>query len=113
MYFDGFPRLLDDELLYSGCAVYCKRAGYFTDQDALEDIFGARQLRISIDLPSHIAHLASAIPQPYGYSAEYLIFYHTLFPYYKVFANRENVAKAISTMLFSDMRGAHVYFGIC
>ncbi|MEO8391440.1 MAG: TnsD family Tn7-like transposition protein [Chloroflexota bacterium] len=84
-----FPTPFPDELFYSLYARYVERVGYFSTKAILQDTFGPRARRLYYDLPTHLADFVSRLPPGYAYSAEELIFKHTLYPLYQPFLQED------------------------
>ncbi len=92
-----FPDPYPDELFYSICARYSRRAGYRSQTYTTYDLFGARIL-VAIALPSNLNHLISVFPPGHRYTVDQLIDEHTLLPFYAPFLPPERVVKVRENM---------------
>jgi hypothetical protein len=92
-----FPDPYPDELFYSICARYSRRAGYQSQTYTTYDLFGARIL-VAIALPSNLNHLISVLPPGHRYTVDQLIDGHTLLPFYAPFLPPERVVKVRESM---------------
>jgi Tn7-like transposition protein D/TniQ len=88
-----FPEPFPDELFYSLCARYRRRAGYHGRVSTMRDLFGSTEFKMVIDLPSHLDHLVASLPPGHDYPADRLIDEHTLLPFYAPFLSPERVAR--------------------
>ena len=93
-----FPTPYADEILYSTLARYCIRSGNVREIHNFEDLFGTRNCVASLELPTHLDALISNMPVGAKYTAEYLIYKHTLFPFVAAFIPEERAKKIIQTM---------------
>ena len=93
-----FPTSYPDEILYSTFARYCIRSGNVREIHNFEDLFGTRNCVASLELPTHLDALISNMPVGAKYTAEYLIYKHTLFPFVAAFIPEERAKKIIQTM---------------
>ncbi len=93
-----FPTSYPDEILYSTFARYCIRSGNVREIHNFEDLFGTRNCVASLELPTHLDALISNMPVGAKYTAEYLIYKHTLFPFVAAFIPKERAKKIIQTM---------------
>jgi hypothetical protein len=80
-----FPEAYPDELLYSICARCFDRMCYPSKQSLVQELFGKRTILACIELPSHLDILIAALPERHHYTADQLIDYHTLLPFYGPF----------------------------
>jgi Tn7-like transposition protein D/TniQ len=92
-----FPDPYPDELFYSICARYSRRAGYQSQTYTTNDLFGARIL-VAIALPSNLNHLISVLPPGHRYTVDQLIDEQTLLPFYAPFMPPERVVKVRESM---------------
>jgi hypothetical protein len=95
-----FPKAHPDELLYSICARCFDRMGYPNKQALVQEIFGKRTVLACIELPSHLDNLIAVLPTGHHYTADQLIDYHTLLPFYGPF-----LPPARLNRVRQDMRG--------
>lgn len=82
-----FPDPYPDELLYSICARFSHHMRYPAPHSVIIDLYGRKGFIAVTDLPSHLACLASHIPQKDYYTVETLIDNHTLLPFYSPFVS--------------------------
>jgi len=64
---------------------------YPSQKSAINNLFGESHITVSIDLPSHLGYLVSALPPGNCYTVDYFIKNHTLLPFYSPFLPRERV----------------------
>ena len=81
---DPYP----DELLYSACARYHRRARNLSKEATARDLFGNVRTKIIVDLQTRLNYLAAQLP-PKTYTASRLIDEHTMLPYYAPFMPAE------------------------
>jgi Tn7-like transposition protein D/TniQ len=103
-----FPDPFRDELLYSACARFSVRVQYPNKKSILRELFGTKNCTATIELPSHLTKLVSALPPGHLYTADQVIDDHTLLPLYSPFLPRGRV-----TQLRNGMAGlgGHVLHG--
>ncbi|MCI0390528.1 MAG: TnsD family transposase [Acidobacteria bacterium] len=99
-----FPEPFPDELCYSLCARYRRRAGYRGRISTVRDLFGSTAFRAVVDLPSRLDHLVAALPPGHDYTADRLIDEHTLLPFCAAFLSPERVARVRTEMRQSSPR---------
>src|SRR5258706_5935338 len=109
MILDGFPELWFDELLYHGLARYQDRIHIPFFRDFMYLLFGETNMVATINFSSALSYLARSIPSVYGYTGEYLIKYHTLAPYYKLFFTGQRYAAFCDAMLNKSSKRPHFY----
>lgn len=95
-----FPKAYPDELLYSICGRCFDHMGYPSKQALVQDLFGTRSVLASIELPSHLDQLITSLPEGHKYTADQLIDYHTLLPFYGPF-----LPPARLNRILQDMHG--------
>ncbi|WP_171819415.1 TnsD family Tn7-like transposition protein [Brevibacillus panacihumi] len=106
-----FPRLLPDELLYSGLARYHLTSGNNSEKQTIKDLFGNQLTSATIDLPSNLNYLSEQLHN--AYSVETLIRKHTIFPYYSSFLNTEKSTEIYKRMVRSSPSGeVHITLGM-
>jgi len=86
--------------LFSVFARYGVRIGSTSPKATLADLFGCASACAVVDLPSNIGALLARMPEYWGYTADGLIYGHTLFPFYEPFLPAERAA-----MVFEAMKG--------
>ncbi len=107
-----FPAAYPDELLYSVCARCFDRMCYPGKQSIVQELFGTRTILACIELPSHLDKLVAALPAGHHYSADQLIDYHTLFPFYGPFLPPARLQRIRQDMHGSDEPTIHMRAGI-
>jgi hypothetical protein len=107
-----FPEPFPDELFYSLCARYRRRANYRGRTSTVRDLFGLASFRAAVDLPSRLDHLVASFPPGHDYTSDRLIDEHTLLPFYAAFFPPERVTLVRTEMGRSPRRAmASVYAG--
>jgi hypothetical protein len=104
---DPYP----DELLYSACARYHRRARNISKEATARDLFGNARVKIVVDLQPRLGYLAAQLP-PETYSVSRLIDEHTMLPFYTPFlpAGRQ---EALRQDMYGDGGGSvHARLGI-
>ena len=76
-----FPKLYEDELVYSWIARYLVYSGYTSASDAYQDLYFNKNLRPSVELMNNMIDDAKAVMARYT-TIDELILQHTLFPEY-------------------------------
>ncbi|MGC2236769.1 MAG: TnsD family Tn7-like transposition protein [Pyrinomonadaceae bacterium] len=98
-----FTDVYPDELLYSACARYAKRAKYPHKQSILIELFGRRGLSAIVDFPTRLDYFVSILPRENYYSSESLINKNTLLPFYEPFLPLER-AKLVRQEMKGDSK---------
>ena len=99
-----FPEPYPDELCFSLCARYRRRAHYRGRISTVRDLFGSTAFRAVVDLPSRLDHLGAALPRGHNFSADGFIDEHTLLPFYGAFLSPERLTLVRSEMRQSSRR---------
>jgi hypothetical protein len=108
-----FPEPYPDELCYSLCARYCRRAGYRGRISTVRDLFGSGSFRAVVDMPSRLDYLIASLPPGHGYTVDRFIDEHTLLPFYAAFFPPERVARVRAEMRQSSGQAkAHIMAGL-
>ena len=107
-----FPRMYEDELLYSVIARYHKRSGNLTYSQTIEDIFGDKIVTPSVYLQSNINKIIDNIPNYFNITPKQLIYNHTLYPYYTAFMNKSDSEKVYSLMCEANSGGVYAKCGL-
>ncbi|MCA1994421.1 MAG: TnsD family transposase [Coleofasciculus sp. S288] len=107
-----FPDPYPDELLYSVCARYSDRVQYGTPFHIMQDLFGNKSAKATVDLPSRLSHLVSVLPPGHPYTVERLIDDHTMLPFYSPFCPSERVNRVRENMRGDKGWGIHSRLGI-
>lgn len=107
-----FPTPYPDEVLYSTLARYSMRSGNIRDIHNFEDLFGTRNCVAVMELPAKLDALIENMPVNTKYTAEYLIYNHTLFPFYVAFIPKERAEKIIDTMRNGEGAVSYIRTGL-
>lgn len=107
-----FPTTYPDELLYSLLARYHRHTCSTSPKRTLEDLFGSRNIRATVDLPGHLAALSRRLPADRGLTPERLATDFTLFPYHTAFQPPTVVADVLATLIDGKADGIHLRLGI-
>lgn len=102
-----FPRMYPDETLHSMIGRYHLRSGNANILKSLEDLF-SHVIEVSVDLPSGIEKIISALPESSRITAEELVFNHTAFLFYTNFLPSERANEIYNGMLNS--KGGYVHY---
>lgn len=105
---DPFP----DELLYSAFARFSNRVQFPNKKSILQELFGTTTCTATVELPSHLTKLISALPPGHHYTANRLIDGHTLLPLYSHFLPRERVTQLREGMIGMDGHILHRRVGL-
>lgn len=113
-----FPRIYEDELLYSVLARYHILSGNTSLRDTIKDAFGKGTVIPVIDFPCNLGSLANNIFGGKYYDSQYLINYCTLFPVYSPFMSLSRRKSLLYTMEHNDgidikFRIGFIAGGIC
>lgn len=106
-----FPTALPDELLYSRLARHHRHCCSTSAKQTLEDLFGDRSVRASIDLQWHLQALSDRMPPGVREQPETLA-RATLFGLHTAFQPRYIVHAALSAMIDGHAVGLHARLGI-
>lgn len=107
-----FPAPYPDELLYSLLARYHRHTCSTSPKRTLEDLFGSRNVRATVDLPGHLGALSDHLPLGLGLAPERLAAESTLFPYYTAFQPPAVVAGVLAALIDGRADGIHLRLGI-
>jgi hypothetical protein len=107
-----FPTPFPDELFYSLCARYGERVRYSDIEAVNKDLFGARGMSASVDLPSHLGHFVRSLPPNHGLCLSRLICKYTLLPFYAPFLPVERFSRVCKDMEGADGGAIHKCAGI-
>lgn len=102
-----FPVPYEDEILYSVFARYHIRSGNTSFKSTINDLFGSTNITAVMDLPSNLNKLIENLPVGSKYTAEYLIYNHTLYPYYAAFLPPGRAKEVLDSMKMD--RGGSIY----
>ena len=95
-----FPKLYDDELVYSWFARYLVYSGYSSVSDVYLDLYDSKIARPSVELINNLSTDAKAVIAKYK-SMEDLIYYHTMFPEYGKFIDKDQRKRLIKSRDFT------------
>lgn len=108
-----FPTAYPDELLYSLLARYHRHTCTTSPKQTLEDLFGNRNVRATVDLPGHLGALSRRLPAERGFTPEGLAAGFTLLPYYAAFQPAVAAAQALAAMIIEGHAdGIHLRLGL-
>ena len=107
-----FPDPYPDELLYGVFARFYDMSRFLDMKDVHGQLFGLRNLRAVIDLPTHIGSLIRNLPDGHKYTADYFIKCHTLLPYYAPFLPPDRVQLLLEHMRGNGGQSVHLLSGI-
>lgn len=107
-----FPTPLPDELFYSLCARYGGRVKYSDLEAVNKELFGARGMSATIDLPSHLSHFVESLPPNHELTVDRLINKHSLLPFYSPFLPLERYNSVRESMKGMDGSAIHKCAGI-
>ncbi|WP_454018526.1 TnsD family Tn7-like transposition protein [Azospirillum sp. Marseille-Q6669] len=107
-----FPAPYPDELLYSLLARYHRHTCSVSPKGTLEDLFGNRNVRATVDLPGHLGALSRHLPPDRGLTPERLSAELTLFPYYIAFQPPTVVTAVLAALIHGRADGIHLRLGI-
>lgn len=102
-----FPILYEDELLYSAIARYHIRSGNISSKATLDELFNSKTISAIVELPANIGALIKNMPINNKYTAEDLIYNHTMFPFYTAFLPTSR--KELIYKLMKGKNGGDIY----
>jgi len=102
-----FPTPYPDEILYSVLARYSVRCGITSYQTIMESIFGKCSSRAVMEMPFNLNSLVSNLPVNCPYTADDLIYNHTLYPFFTAFLPKER-AEEVKQLMLSE-GGSKIY----
>ncbi|WDE11863.1 TnsD family Tn7-like transposition protein [Thalassomonas haliotis] len=108
----GFPLPYRDELLYSVIARYGVHQGIVSPKELLDEVYNDRKVVATVDLPSHIEHIAGLYPQRPDTGFLELIYSHTLFPLYAPFVDEGRRQSCIKYMQQQAKGSTHLALGV-
>lgn len=99
---NNFPRMHDDELLYSVIARYHTLSGNVSCRKTLIQLFKIDSIVATLEFNGYLNNLVKELPESLNINSNYLIERHSMFPIYEPFLplNRKNIA--IEKMKNSD-----------
>ncbi len=106
-----FPQPYPDELLYSTCARYGRRANYPNRRSTVEQLFGSRSFSAAVDFPNRLEAFLGVFP-PHNYTADALINRNTLLPFHEPFISVERAQQIRSEMKFAGENHIRMRLGL-
>ncbi|PTN37332.1 transcriptional antiterminator [Desulfonatronum sp. SC1] len=106
----NFPVPYPEELIYSTIARAGIRQGITSPKELLDEIFQSRGIIATIDLPNHLSAVSRLLPKKY--SAEEIIYNHTLFPIYAPFVPEERRKRCLEWMRKKSQGAVHLALGV-
>lgn len=122
-----FPKVYDDELLYSVFARYHVQSGNTVIKDTINDLFGRKSAYATADFPTNLTFLYKELSYFGTHSIDEWINKHTMFNYYTNFLpknqrekiydamlndSRETTIQTMVGMTTSSVK-SHLYFRYC
>ncbi len=107
-----FPAAYPDELLYSLLARYHLHTCSTSPKQTLDDLYGDRNVRATMDLPGHLSALCRRLPAERGFTPEGLTGGFTLLPYYAAFEPPVVVSQTLAAMIEGHADGIHLRLGM-
>jgi hypothetical protein len=108
---EHLPDPYPDEILYSIWARYSDQVRYPYKADVLQELFGNRNVKPSVDLPGHLQYFVEHLPHGHGYSLDFFLEHHTLLPFYRPFLSQERLNCVREHMVKGD-RPSHFVAGV-
>lgn len=106
----NFPVPYSEELLFSTVARAGIRHGLMSPKQLLDEVFESRAIIATLDLPNHISAILRWLPREF--TAERLIYDHTLFPIYALFIPEKRRQQCINWMLGKSQGAVHLALGV-
>jgi hypothetical protein len=106
-----FPTPLPDELFYSLCARYSRRARYPNHKAVLLDLFDSSTALAVIDLPTRLKSFIRSLVPNSLLTADRLIKEHTLLPLFSAFLPPARLKQIRADMIDSKGPAAHMRTG--
>ncbi|WP_138471790.1 TnsD family Tn7-like transposition protein [Poseidonocella sp. HB161398] len=106
-----FPAQLPDELLYSRLARYHRHSCSVSAKQTLDDLFGDRSVRASVDLQCHLRALSRRMP-PTVREYPHALVRATLFGFHAAYQPKAIVDAARRAMIDGPAAGLHARLGI-
>lgn len=103
-----FPQLYKDELMYSALARYHQRNGSNSYKGTIMNLYEKHTTSAITDFPSNLNLLGKKINQ----EPNFLIYEHTLFPYYEPYISESLAAKIIEQLTFGDSNSISLSLGL-
>jgi len=110
MYF--FPKIYDDELLYSAIARYHDQSGNLSFIHTIEDVFGIRSAVALVALPSKIKNIVENLMEYDKQVAKEITEKHTLLNFYAAFKSEELYSQVQQEMIETSGIGIYMKLGM-
>jgi hypothetical protein len=107
-----FPEPYKDEILYSLIARYHYYIKNNDLKDTLNEVFDTENTIATLEFPAKLYYLENALPKELGFSCEYFINNHTIFPVYEPFLPEKRKVEIQHTMKFEDGKGIKAKIGM-
>ena len=121
-----FPKMYEDELLYSVISRYRRRCGLINKRAVMEDLYGKKQGVFQMLFPLHLNKISEMLPLGSKITGEQLLVKHTMYPFYTKFLskeisddikegmlNKKNVSIMVKTCLHSRDANTNKYLKMC
>lgn len=121
-----FPKMYEDELLYSVISRYRRRCGLINKRAVMEDLYGKKQGVFQMLFPLHLNKISEMLPLGSKITGEQLLLKHTMYPFYTQFLskqisddikesmlNKKNVSIMVKTCLHSRDANTNKYLKMC
>lgn len=97
-----FPKMYDDELLYSVISRYKRRSGIYLKKSIMEDFYDKSVGMFQILFPIYLGKMSEMLPINSDIKPEELILNHTMYPYYTKFLPKNIADDIFFSMLNGD-----------
>lgn len=97
-----FPKMYDDELLYSVVARYKRRSGIVLKKSIMEDFYNKNTGMFQILFPIHLEKMSEMLPINSKITSEQLALNHTMYPYYTKLLPKDIADDIFDSMLNGD-----------
>ena len=121
-----FPKIYEDELLYSAVSRYRRMCGLLNKRAIMEDLYGKKQGVFQMLFPLHLNKICEMLPFGSKITGEQLLLKHTMYPFYSKFLSKPisddiktsmlkeaNVSIMVKTCLHSRETNANKYLKYC
>lgn len=121
-----FPKLYEDELLYSAVSRYRKMCGIINKNTIVQDFYDKKQGMFQMLFPLHLNKFVEMLPSGSKITGEQLLLNHTMYPFYTKFLskqisddikdgilNKENISIIVKACLHSREANSNKYLKFC
>lgn len=121
-----FPKLYEDELLYSAVSRYRRICGIINKNTIVQDFYHKKQGMFQMLFPLHLNKFVEMLPSGSKITGEQLLLNHTMYPFYTKFLskqisedikegilNKENISIIVKTCLNSRETNSNKYLKFC